>query len=44
MTDSLIENTGSDMKTKGHIRTFQDDICKPISTRLHSVTCALHEK
>lgn len=35
MIDSLIENTVSDMKTKGHIRTLQYDICKPISTPLH---------
>lgn len=31
MIGSLIENTVSDMKTKGHIRTLQYDICKPIS-------------
>lgn len=35
MTDSLIENTVPDMKTKGHITTLQYGICKSISTPLH---------
>lgn len=35
MIDGLIENTVSDMKTKGHIRALRYDICKPISTPLH---------
>lgn len=44
MIDSLIENTVSDRKTKGHIRALRYDICKPIAAPLHWLMCALREK
>lgn len=44
MIDSLIENTASDTKTKGHIITLQYDICKPISILLHWLMCAPQKK